>query len=71
MYRSSYGQYQQEFAMVQMMGYGEYADTLYNELYNSQSSGFFILTEDNTGFDGTFTAFGKSYKGNGSCRCNF
>ncbi len=63
MYRSSYGQYQQEFAMVQMMGYGEYADTLYNELYNSQSSGFFILTEDNTGFDGTFTAFGKVTKG--------
>lgn len=63
MYRSSYGQYQQEFAMVQMMGYGEYADTLYNELYNSQSSGFFILTEDNTGFDGTFTAFGKVKKG--------
>lgn len=59
MYRSSYGQYQQEFAMVQMMGYTDYADTLYNELYNSQSSGFFILTEDNTGFDGTFTAFGK------------
>ena len=63
MYRSSYGQYQQEFAMVQMMGYEEYADTLYNELYNSQSSGFFILTEDNTGFDGTFTAFGKVTKG--------
>lgn len=63
MYRSSYGQYQQEFAMVQMMGYTDYADTLYNKLYDSQSSGFFILTEDNTGFDGTFTAFGKVSKG--------
>jgi len=63
MYRSSYGQYQQELAMVQMMGYSDYVDTLYNELYDSQSSGFFILTEDNTAFDGNYTGFGKVVEG--------
>jgi len=63
MYRSAYGQYQQELAMVQMMGYSDYVDTLYNELYDSQSSGFFILTEDNSAFDGNYTGFGKVVEG--------
>lgn len=63
MYRSSYAQYQQEFAMVQMMGYSEYANELYTELYNSQSSGFMILTEDNSSLDGTYAAFGRVVDG--------
>ena len=63
MYRSSYAQYQQEFAMVQMMGYSDYANDLYKELYNSQSSGFMILTEDNANLDGTYAAFGKVVEG--------
>lgn len=63
MYRASYAQYQQEFALVQMMGYSDYANDLYTQLYDSQSSGFMILTEDNSALDGTYAAFGKVVEG--------
>lgn len=63
MSRKSYNDYQQEIAMVQMMGYKDYVNTLLEEMYDSQSSGFFILTEDNTSYDGTYTAFGKVKEG--------
>lgn len=63
MSRKSYNDYQQEIAMVQMMGYKDYINTLLEEMYDSQSSGFFILTEDNTSYDGTYAAFGKVIEG--------
>ncbi|MCI8291099.1 MAG: peptidylprolyl isomerase [Clostridia bacterium] len=63
MSRKSYNDYQQEIAMVQMMGYKDYINTLLEEMYDSQSSGFFILTEDNTSYDGTYAAFGKVKEG--------
>lgn len=63
MYRKTYNDYQQEMAMVQMMGYSSYVDTLLDELYNSQSGGFFITTEDMTSLDGTYTAFGRVIEG--------
>ena len=34
MYRKTYNDYQQEMAMVKMMGYSSYVDTLLNELYD-------------------------------------
>ena len=63
MYRKTYNDYQQEMAMVQMMGYSSYVDTLLNELYDSQSGGFFITTEDKTSLDGTYAAFGRVTEG--------
>lgn len=63
MARKSYTQYQQEIAMVQMMGYTDYVNTLVQKMYDSQGSGFFILTEDKTEFDGTYAAFGEVREG--------
>lgn len=63
MSRKSYNDYQQEIAMVQMMGYKDYVNTLLDEMYDSQSSEFFVLTEDDTSYDGTYTAFGKVIEG--------
>lgn len=63
MYRKSYNDYQQEMLMVQQMGYESYAETLVTELYNSQSAGFFIVTDDEQGFDGSYSAFGKIIEG--------
>lgn len=63
MFRKSYTQYQQELAMLQMMGYDEYINVIVNKMNDSQSSAFFILTEDSTGFDGTYSAFGKVIEG--------
>lgn len=65
MSRKNYNDYQQEIAMVQMMGYNDYVNTLLDEMYDSQASGFFVLTEDNTSYDGTYTAFGKVVDGMG------
>ncbi len=63
MNRKSYNDYQQELAMVQMMGYKDYTNTLLEEMYDSQASEFFIVTEDSTKYDGTYTAFGKVIEG--------
>ena len=63
MFRKSYTQYQQEIAMMRMMGYDDYLNSMINKMYDSQSSAFFILTKDNTGYDGTYSAFGKVIEG--------
>ena len=63
MFRKSYTQYQQEIAMMRMMGYDDYLNSMINKMYDSQSSAFFILTQDNTGYDGTYAAFGKVIEG--------
>lgn len=63
MYRKTSSYYQQEIAMVEMMGYESYLDTILDNLYDSQTSEFFILTEDNSNFNGTFAAFGKVIEG--------
>ena len=63
MFRKSYTQYQQEIAMMRMMGYDDYLNSMINKMYDSQSSAFFILTQDNTGYDGTYSAFGKVTEG--------
>ena len=63
MYRTTSGKYQQEISMVELMGYSDYVDTLIKEMYNSQSGGFFIVTEDSPQYDGLFTAFGKVTEG--------
>ena len=63
MFRKSYTQYQREIAMLQMMGYKDEINSLINQMYDSQSSAFFILTKDNTGYNGTYTAFGKVIEG--------
>lgn len=63
MTRTTYNDYQEEISMVQMIGYGDYVNGLVEEMYDSQASGFFILTEDEIGYDGTFTAFGKVIEG--------
>lgn len=63
MYRKTYNDYQQEMAMVKTMGYSSYVDTLLNELYDSQSGGIFITTEDKTSLDGTYAAFGRVTEG--------
>lgn len=63
MYRKSYTQYQQEVTLMRMMGYDDYLNSMINKMYDSQSSAFFILTKDNTGYDGTYAAFGKVIEG--------
>ncbi len=63
MYRKSTSLYQQEIAMIQMMGYSDALEPIVNNLNNSQTSQFFILTEDNTGFNGLFAAFGRVTEG--------
>ncbi len=63
MYRKTSGLYQQEISMMQMMGYGEYIDQILEEMYDSQDSQFFILTEDYMNYNGLFTAFGRVTEG--------
>lgn len=63
MYRKTSSFYQQEIAMIRMMGYESALDTILDNLYDSQTSEFFILTEDNSNFNGTFAAFGKVIEG--------
>ena len=63
MYRKTYSDYEEDMLMVQKMGYESYAETLVTELYNSQSAGFFIVTDDEQGFDGSYSAFGKVIEG--------
>ena len=63
MYRKSYSDYEEDMLMVQKMGYESYAETLVTELYNSQSAGFFIVTDDEQGLDGSYSAFGKVIEG--------
>lgn len=63
MTRTTYNDYQQEIAMIQMIGYGDYINGVVDKMYNSQAAGFFILTEDEIGYDGTYSAFGRVVDG--------
>lgn len=63
MTRTTYNDYQQEIAMIQMIGYGDYINGVVDKMYDSQAAGFFILTEDEIGYDGTYSAFGRVVDG--------
>jgi len=63
MTRTTYNDYQQEIAMIQMIGYGDYINGVVDKMYDSQAAGFFILTEDELGYDGTYSAFGRVVDG--------
>ena len=65
MYRHTEANYKNELDMVRLMGdeYSAYADTLVEDMQDSQNGGFFILTEDAPEFDGQFTAFGRVIEG--------
>ena len=65
MYRITAANYQSELAMVKLMGeqYSSYADTLVENMQDSQNGGFFIVTEDAPEFDGQFAAFGRVIEG--------
>ena len=65
MYRLTEANYENELAMLRLMGeqYSSYADSLTEEMRDSQNGGFFIVTEDSPELDGQFTAFGKVIEG--------
>lgn len=65
MYRYTEANYKNELDMVRLMGdeYSAYADTLVEDMRDSQNGGFFILTEDSPEFNGQFTAFGRVIEG--------
>lgn len=63
MTRTTYNDFQQEIAMIQMIGYGNYINGVVDQMYDSQAAGFFILTEDEIGYDGTYSAFGRVVDG--------
>jgi len=63
MTRTTYNDFQQEIAMIQMIGYGDYINGVVDKMYDSQAAGFFILTEDELGYDGTYSAFGRVVDG--------
>lgn len=63
MYRKSYTQYTDEMAMLKQLGYTDYVENIAKEMYDSQSSAFFILTKDITGYDGQYAAFGRVIEG--------
>jgi len=63
MTRTTYNDYQQEIAMIQMIVYGDYINGVVDKMYDSQAAGFFILTEDEIGYDGTYSAFGRVVDG--------
>lgn len=65
MYRLTAADYENEIAMMEKLGdmYASYAESLVEDMNNSQSGEFFILTEDYPELDGNFTAFGKVIEG--------
>lgn len=65
MARVDYSDYQKEIAMMQMLG-DDYSSTLeyiIDKMNDSATSGFFILTDNDTSYNGTYTAFGKVVSG--------
>lgn len=63
MSRTTSSDYQDDIYTMQLMGYGSYLDTILDEMYDSQSAAFFILTEDDADYNGIYTAFGKVEEG--------
>ena len=63
--RKNSNQYYSEISMMKMMGeqYENYLETILDEMYNSQTSGFCILTQDKPEYNGQYTAFGKVIEG--------
>lgn len=63
MKRDTYEDYQYQFSLLQMMGYESYIESLISLMDNTAGSGFFIVTETNTAYDGQYAAFGKVIEG--------
>ena len=63
MARETYNDYQYELSLMQMMGYESYLETLISLMDDTATSGFFILTDANTSYDGQYAAFGKVIEG--------
>lgn len=63
MKRETYEDYQYQLSLLQMMGYESYIDSLISLMDNTAGSGFFIVTDTNTSYDGQYAAFGKVIEG--------
>lgn len=64
MSRITTADYLNEIYTLQLLGsYDSYVSGLIEEMYDSQSSAFFILTEDDPDCNGSYTAFGKVKEG--------
>ena len=63
MKRDTYEDYQYQLSLLQMMGYESYIESLISLMDNTAGSGFFIVTETNTAYDGQYAAFGKVIEG--------
>ena len=63
MKRDTYDDYQYQLSLLQMMGYESYIESLISLMDNTAGSGFFIITETNTAYDGQYAAFGKVIEG--------
>lgn len=63
MKRETYEDYQYELSLLQMMGYESYIETLISLMDDTAGSGFFIVTDTNTAYDGQYAAFGKVIEG--------
>ena len=63
MKRDTYDDYQYQLSLLQMMGYESYIESLISLMDNTAGSGFFIVTETNTAYDGQYAAFGKVIEG--------
>ena len=63
MKRDTYEDYQYQLSLLQMMGYESYIDTLISLMDDTAGSGFFIVTDTNTSYDGQYAAFGKVIEG--------
>ena len=63
MKRDTYEDYQYQLSLLQMMRYESYIESLISLMDNTAGSGFFIVTETNTAYDGQYAAFGKVIEG--------
>lgn len=64
MARTDYSDYQEEIAMMQMLGdYDSVISNIVDRMYDSATSGFFILTETDTSYNGLYAGFGRVIEG--------
>lgn len=65
MARKDTKEYSSEIAMMQLLGddYKSTLDMILDNMNDSAASGFFILTKDNTSYNGTYAAFGEVISG--------